>query len=297
MNPRSDVSRPFKILLAVDGSGHSFAAAKLVSGLPLPQDTVITLLGIITPYYTPGRAHLELALQEAHQVLAEKGLEASSELLHGSPPAEISKYAENMKPDLIVIGAKGLHATMGILLGGVAQQIVEYARCPVLVVRAPHTDIKNILLLTDGSSYSDHAAEYLARVPLPDDVTVHVMHVLAPFVPRIMPTALPLGSVMVPPIPTAEDLEAYDAAGQAMVDRAAQPLKARSIETISVLERGDPVEKVIEYAKAHEIQLIVCGSRGLGSLSGWLLGSVSRKLVHYFDCSVLVVKSSGDATR
>ena len=36
--------------------------------------------------------------------------------------------------------------------------------------------------------------------------------------------------------------------------------------------------------------MVVCGSRGLSAVSGWLLGSVSRKLVHYAGCSVLIVK-------
>jgi nucleotide-binding universal stress UspA family protein len=35
----------------------------------------------------------------------------------------------------MVMGAKGLYATLKILLGGVAHQVVEHARWPVLVVR------------------------------------------------------------------------------------------------------------------------------------------------------------------
>jgi nucleotide-binding universal stress UspA family protein len=36
--------------------------------------------------------------------------------------------------------------------------------------------------------------------------------------------------------------------------------------------------------------LIVAGSRGLSEFQGWWMGSVSRKLVHYSNCSVLIVK-------
>jgi nucleotide-binding universal stress UspA family protein len=287
---------PFHILLAVDGSGHSYAAAALVSELPLPDHSVVTVLGVVTPYYTPERAQLEMAVKETLSNLARQGIEATSGILYGYPPAELTKYAERLKPNLIVIGAKGLRATLGVLLGGVAQQVVEYARCPVLVVRAPYAKIQNILLLTDGSQYSDRAVEYMTHFPLPSGVRVHVMHVLTPFVPTMAPATLPLGPTMVPTIPSEQELAAHEQAGQAIVDRACQTLQDAHLPTIAVLEHGDPVEKIIEYAKAHEIQLIVCGSRGLGSLAGWLLGSVSRKLVHYFDCSVLVVKGD-DASR
>jgi len=43
--------------------------------------------------------------------------------------------------------------------------------------------------------------------------------------------------------------------------------------------------------KDQKIDLIVTGSRGLGQIRSWLMGSVSRKLVHYSGCSVLVVRS------
>ena len=42
------------------------------------------------------------------------------------------------------------------------------------------------------------------------------------------------------------------------------------------------------------IDLVVVGSRGLSQVGGWLLGSVSRKLVHYAGCSVLIVKGMPD---
>ena len=59
-----------------------------------------------------------------------------AELLTGYPAEQISEYAAKFIPDLIVLGAKGRRATLGILLGGVVQQIVEYAEDPVLVGEA-----------------------------------------------------------------------------------------------------------------------------------------------------------------
>jgi len=50
------------------------------------------------------------------------------------------------------------------------------------------------------------------------------------------------------------------------------------------------VTEIIQYAKENQVDLIVAGSRGLTSMQSWLLGSVSRKLVHYAGCSVLIVK-------
>jgi nucleotide-binding universal stress UspA family protein len=57
-----------------------------------------------------------------------------------------------------------------------------------------------------------------------------------------------------------------------------------------VLLRGDAAEEIINYAREQKINLLVAGSNGLGPVRAWLLGSVSRKLVHYSDRSVLIAR-------
>jgi len=53
----------------------------------------------------------------------------------GGPAEEIMKVASKHHADLIVMGAKGLSALDRILLGSVSTRVVQYATCPVLVVR------------------------------------------------------------------------------------------------------------------------------------------------------------------
>jgi hypothetical protein len=67
-----------------------------------------------------------------------------------------------LKSTPILIGAQGLRATLGILLGGSSAAGGQYSQCPVLVVRT-FTGIKRVLLVTDGSPHSQRAVEYLAQ--------------------------------------------------------------------------------------------------------------------------------------
>jgi nucleotide-binding universal stress UspA family protein len=78
--------------------------------------------------------------------------------------------------------------------------------------------------------------------------------------------------------------------GRKILDEATVILKEAGVESNTVMPRGDAASEILAYAKEHQADLIVCGSRGLSEISGWLLGSVSRKLVHYAGCSVLIVK-------
>jgi nucleotide-binding universal stress UspA family protein len=75
-----------------------------------------------------------------------------------------------------------------------------------------------------------------------------------------------------------------------LLERTVSHLQAEGIQATSVLLRGDAATEIIEYVKTHHIDLIVAGSRGLSQMKRLLLGSLSRKLVHYAGCSVLIVK-------
>jgi nucleotide-binding universal stress UspA family protein len=293
---------PFKILLAVDGSEHARAAVQLLYHLPLPPGSSVTAVGVLTPRQTPRREVLLVALDQARMILKyDNKVMVTTELLHGHPAEAITEFADGQKPDLIVVGAKGLRATLGILLGGMAQQVVEYSRWPVLVVRPPYQGLHRVLLVTDGSSQSQHAVSYLARFPLPISAEVRVMHVLpSRDLPEPVTLVEPIGLGALPtPLAArearqaiAEIMEYEKREGQAIVEQAAEALKSAEIEAASTLVRGDAATEIIEYVKEHSIDLVVSGSRGLSAVKGWLLGSVSRKLVHDAGCSVLIVKGT-----
>jgi len=290
-----------KTHLAVDGSEHSLAAAHLIHDLPLPPGSEVTAVAVLTPRHTPGRAALLAALDEAHTLLLTKDLavDVKTGLLHGHPAQELTNFADEHWPDLMVVGAKGLRATLGILLGGVAQQVVEYAQWPVLVVRSPYAGLRRVLLVVDGSPHSQRALDYLAHFPLPTGAEARVMHVLPPQAQLDLALmARPMTGVeMIPPMSSQEaDLvsarqaEIEEREGQAILDQAIEALKSAGVEAGRAIVRGGAATEIIEHVKTHEIDLVVSGSRGLSAVKGWWLGSVSRKLVHYAGCSVMIVK-------
>jgi nucleotide-binding universal stress UspA family protein len=67
--------------------------------------------------------------------------------------------------------------------------------------------------------------------------------------------------------------------------------KAAGIEKVKgVTRNGDPTEAILETINDEGADLIVMGSRGLGTLKGLLVGSVSQKVSHLADCSCISVK-------
>ena len=57
-----------------------------------------------------------------------------------------------------------------------------------------------------------------------------------------------------------------------------------------VVLSGNPAQKIMDYAKGKEIDLIVTGSRGKTKMQDFLLGSVSKKILENARCDVLIVK-------
>jgi nucleotide-binding universal stress UspA family protein len=286
------------ILFADDGSQHAQAAVELLKDIPLPPNSRISVLHAFNSGQVPLIPEYERTLERTREQLSSQHFRVETELKLAPAAEMILERAQEIKPDLIILGAKGLRATAGFLLGGVAQQVVEYVCCPVLVVRAPYRGLRHILLVTDGSENSQQAARYLGKFPLPDKLDLRVMHVLPPIKRPVMMEPYYGGwQTIYAQFPTKEEETAIEEReakiGQALLKRTSSLLQRHGLKSTSVLTRGDAATEIIEYATMHQLDLIVAGSRGLSEFKGWWMGSVSRKLVHYSKCSVLIVKGPG----
>lgn len=74
----------------------------------------------------------------------------------------------------------------------------------------------------------------------------------------------------------------------------AEAAKARAVElgaadTRAFVKNGPVARNIVGFAEEHGVDLIVIGSRGLGSIESYLLGSVSLKVTGTAQCPVLVV--------
>ncbi|HLO33962.1 MAG TPA: universal stress protein [Anaerolineales bacterium] len=287
--------RRLNILLADDGSQHAQAAVEWLQNIPLPPKSRIFVFRAFHSGQIPWVPEFERSLERTKSQLSSLGYRVEAELQLGSAAEKIIENSETRKPDLIVLGAKGLRSTVSILLGGVAQQVVEHACCPVLIVRAPYQGFCRILLVTDGSPSSQSAARYLGRFLLPEEVDVRVMHVLPPIqTPIMMAPSYGVWQTVYAVYPEPEEEKILrkkeTKLGEALLTRTGSLLQRHGIESRSVLARGDAATEIIEYARRNKVDLIVAGSRGLSQFKSLWMGSVSRKLVHYSDCSVLIVK-------
>lgn len=62
------------------------------------------------------------------------------------------------------------------------------------------------------------------------------------------------------------------------------------ISLVTQLRVGHPAEQIIAAAEDWNADLIVTGHRGQGLFERWLLGSISRLVIAYARCAVLVIR-------
>lgn len=290
---------PYTILQFVESSVHSAAAVELVAGLPLPAGTEVLLLAAENEPLLPTHRLLLAAQARARATLEQRGLWVRYQVLPGEATRQWRSVADEVQPDLIVIGANQLRPKDGRSRRGIAHQIIEQSRWPVLFARAPFLGLKRILLAVDGSAGSRAAVEFLAGFAHPPGAELRVLHVVTPEpLAAITVPGWPTGARLVPPGPSLAGIAEWDRRqrtdrdekAQAIVTEAVDVLKAAGLRARGRVVHGNAAEAILRYTRTQKIDLTVVGARGLGAVRGWLLGSVSRRLVQQARGSVLVVR-------
>ena len=76
-------------------------------------------------------------VSEEYEAVLPEGLSLTKAFRIGKAYAEIIRYAEEIKADIIVMGRQGRGALESIFFGTVAEKVVKKAKCPVLVIPLP----------------------------------------------------------------------------------------------------------------------------------------------------------------
>jgi nucleotide-binding universal stress UspA family protein len=180
-----------RVLYATDGSEQAWAAAGWLSGFPLPRASRVLALSVVTlppsaldvppvrAYYDELRAAAAAVVEQARGDLA-RHWETTTRVIEGEPREEIPRVAEDWGADLIVLGARGLGAVKGWLLGSVSTAVTHHAPCPVLVVKGRSPWLRNAILAVDGSPDSMAAVQFFASLALEPSLAIRLVAVAEP---------------------------------------------------------------------------------------------------------------------
>ena len=304
-----------KILIAYDGSEAADAALEDLQHAGLATDTEVLVMSVADvfvpppvdevldntfPMYLPeGLRHAdERARHKLDQVtsLARRASEQIGSMFPGwrveyqaeadSPAWALIKRADEWKPDLILMGARG-HSVFGgrLILGSISQRVLYEARCSVRIARGLNKEPGKPLRLmigTDNSTDSNAAVDAVCNRRWPTGTEVGLLTV----VDTVMPVAG--AGAAVKWIEVADESK-WDQVRE-IFEPVAERIRAAGFHTEVLIKRGNPADALLDEAHTWDADCIFVGAKGTRGIDRLLLGSVSSAVAARAHCSVEVVR-------
>lgn len=144
--PRNSVVGWNEILFPTDGSKYSRAATEKATDLAKSYGgklKVISIVDVTEEFQTEAPGAVEKLVREAKSIIEDvkknaeaQGVEAETFVKEGETFKVITDMAKEHHSSLIVMGSHGRTGMRRLLMGSVAEKVIGYAPCPVLIVKS-----------------------------------------------------------------------------------------------------------------------------------------------------------------
>lgn len=281
---------------AIDLSNKTGAELHVAHAWRRPQAPSLARPGLAYPSLettsypeTCEREAEELLEEQAERIRAAGGTLTRAHLREGRAAAEISGLAEEIGADLLVVGSRGVGTVKRLTTGSVSERVAHLAPCPVLVVRGGESawPPNTVILGDDFSNEAGRAGKLAARISSLFEARMLSVWAYS----MTLPGARRASHV----IRAAEVLEK----GEESLEKRATKLEGflgKRPETLVTI--GDVASAMQSAAEeSGEPTLVAVGSRGLGAVKRFALGSISTDVLRTVSGPVLIAPSSKEEPR
>jgi nucleotide-binding universal stress UspA family protein len=252
----------------------------------------------ITDVGVPIQLGLETCVEQAEDELDRlksiygKKLPVTTRVITGHPSRTICQMAQEAEFDLIVLSSHGRTGLERMLIGSVAEQIVQDATCPVLVVKPPKNSqgqflpdpeelsLDEILVGFDNRPGAQQALGMAGKIAASAHGHLTLIH------------AVPAGETWVTPDllrdPGGESVVLSESMRELNQARAEHMPASSDWELKSLI--GNPWDVMADYARLHRCDLIVVGPHEHTRWGHGIMGSTAQRVVRLAPCAVLAVK-------
>jgi len=271
-----------KILVPVDNSLSSLMAQETAAYIAKKNGSSITILHVIPEFrsvyeYSQSvgtemvfseEKRSEKLLSKATALFAEEKVPTNVITARGEPAVAILEQATS-EFGLIVMGACGEHETNLCKLGSVTKKVEQHAHRPILIAKKVSL-LSNFLVCTDGSEHAIDALDFATTLARKVNAKITLLNVQEGILKSISPK-------------TAKEI------GELVLTSTLSAIEEENLEVTKKVGYGTPSNVISDLADEGKFDLVVLGSRGLGTAERFLLGSVSDDVSHTAQCSVLIV--------
>lgn len=288
-----------KVLLATDGSDYSTLATRLLSKLKSANPLQVHVLSVVSLEVPHGLPELNLASSYAQHTRAQSqrsvdlaveslkaaGIAATHEVIEGHPAVTIVEKAAELGVDLVILGAQGHSLLARLLLGSVSDYVATHADCSVLVVReteflSGNSQLK-ICIGFDDSQPCNHAIDELAELGWAREAKIDLVSAVV----------LPVDNFS--DMPLQFDPQDFVASHQTLINKAVDAIKPKLGDNVfgSVEQCAHVGLGLSTFVEREKSDVLVVGDKGRSFIARFLLGSVSRSVLHHAPCSIWIARA------
>lgn len=299
-----------RLLVPLDGSQAGGAALPWAVTLARGRNATLALVRAVPlPPVVSGGPYGELRSAEMYdEILAEEraaatenldavrdrlaadGLAVEPHVRVGPAGTVILDLADALGAETIVMATHGRGGLTRVVLGSVADQIVQQATLPIMLVHADGTTVPRepafdrLLVPLDGSALAERALDLAGDLAGPGAMVVVV---------RVAEPRHPAGA----PARAARAGHDDERVSHAYLERVAAALVEKGLRARVTVRRGVPAEQLLAAAREHDVDLIAMVTHGRTGPARWWLGSVADAVVRRSDRPVLLVSARTLVTR
>ncbi|MCF6184137.1 MAG: universal stress protein [Bacteroidales bacterium] len=212
-----------------------------------------------------------------------EGIKTGEPILEfGSFYEKISKTADNINANIIIIGSAEKLKGDVFKLGITAEKIIRKSDKPVWVIKEdiPLT-VKNILCPVDFSRHSKRALKNAITIARRFNAKLIIFNVAKDV--SVVPLKLNFN--------LDKENERVMSTHVKMLDSFLKDFTLTDLNRRKEIRRGDPATEILKAISKYKIDLLIMGSTGKSGLSKMIMGSVTEKVIREVRCSFITLKS------
>lgn len=245
-----------------------------VLGLPyaLPTAVVDTLSKSLIEDAEKRLAQLELPACRAEMTRA---------AVFGIPAEQLTRTAQEIGADLILVTSRGLGGVSRFVLGSLANALIRTAHCPVMVIREGERigPFQNVMAGVDLSPVSSSVLELARELAAASGGSVRAVSC---FEHPLLLASMPAGP--------SEVVEELGARHREALDQLVAAGPWADVPTqVEIVEKSPPGQVLVDLASMLQPDLIVVGTSGRNAWRRMLVGSTASRVLNEAACPVLVV--------
>lgn len=294
-----------RILVPLDGSHLAESVLPATVYLAEHFNATIILFHAVevdAPATVHGQRHL-MSAPEAQAYLEETAARIArpditiEKNVHPAEPARVAhsiiEHVTELNADLIVLCAHGSGDLRGVLVGNIAQQVIQRGTTPVFFIRpaddqaVPPFKCEKVLVPLDSTPNHEPALPIASELAEKCGAMLHLL--------TVVPTAGTLSAeraatgMLLPTTMTAV-LELAQRGAVEYLQATTARLLASGTPSAATVARGDPPSAILSAVEREGADVIVMATHGRGNFDAFWSGSVTPKVLSKTNVPVLLVR-------